>query len=137
MNYSRVMVDLVFEIRRRVPSDFKPSVKLANPELLIELIEHVRSNRDIILHALVRELLAQAGDEWLEQLDAEPDRAVAHESLISKIYRGSVILETAPRHEPRAKRETPAAAPAAASSSAPAAPTRPQRIYRGQIIYDD
>ena len=126
MNYSRPMIDLVYEIRRRIPSELKPSIKLANPELLSELTEFVnKDSKDIVLHALVRELLTPAGEEWISQLDQEDAEEAPR--TISKLYRGSVQLEAAP---------TTSDVPPAGAALGEVSAKKPVRIYRGQIIED-
>lgn len=37
MQYTKPMIDLVYEIRRRVDADMKPNVKMANLDVLTEL----------------------------------------------------------------------------------------------------
>lgn len=120
MNYSRPMIDLVYEIRRRVPSELKPDIKLANPNLLKELTQLVNHNPNIILHALVRELLSLAGEEWIAQLDRE-DKA-DDDSVYANSYRGQTLLHKTTSDESH-KNEADK-------------PHRPVRIYRGQVIAD-
>jgi hypothetical protein len=112
MQYSKPMIELVFEIRRRVPSDLKPGIKLANPELLSELSEYYRSSKDVITKALTKELMALAGEQWLERL--ENRSAAPGPKQITKVYRGQVTLVDAPTKDPD-------------GSSA-------KRVYRGQIV---
>lgn len=121
MNYSRPMIDLVYEIRRRVPSEYKPGVKLANPELLTELTQLVNEHQDIILHALVRELLSLAGEEWISQLDKPPLPTAHTKADTTLAYRGQL-----------------AASPESSQTvvSAETDAHKPVRIYRGQIISD-
>ena len=124
MQYTKPMIELVFEIRRRVPADLKPSVKLANPELLDELVSHHRHSKDVICQTLIKELLQLAGAPWDHALndaqqDAEEAEAAARPRKVTKVYRGQVTLEEAPPKEnPDAPRE------------------RTKRMYRGQEIID-
>lgn len=121
MQYTKPMIQLVFEIRRRVPAELKPSVKLANPELLDELVAHYRRSQDVICQTLIKELLHLAGEPWDHALndakhDAEVADAAARPRQVTKVYRGQVTLEGA-----RTKEDTK---------------PRPKRIYRGQEVLD-
>ncbi|MAN50603.1 MULTISPECIES: hypothetical protein [unclassified Marinimicrobium] len=124
MQYTKPMIELVFEIRRRVPADLKPSVKLANPELLDELVTHHRHSKDVICQTLIKELLQLAGDPWNHALsdaqqDAEEAEAAARPRQVTKVYRGQVTLEEAP---PKDNASTPR--------------ERTKRMYRGQEVID-
>jgi hypothetical protein len=101
MNYSRPMIDLVYEIRRRVPSHLKPDIKLANPELLDILLLIAQETRDAIVQALIKELLALAGSEWIvevkkphsTELTANQQHHHGSDALAKpqRIYRGQII----------------------------------------------
>ena len=125
VNFNKAMIDLVREIRRRAPADAKPGIKLANPELLTEMIPWYRSTNDSVAKALLKELYTLAGDDWLEQLqETKPAVASAPVSgatiekdgkrYITKVYRGQTQLVEVPM--PQA--ETAAT----------------QKIYRGQVV---
>ncbi|MGD8176060.1 hypothetical protein [Marinimicrobium sp. ARAG 43.8] len=121
MQYTKPMIELVFEIRRRVPADVKPSVKLANPELLDELADYHHRCRDVICQTLIKELLQLAGDPWDHALSdakqqAEEAQAAARPRKITKVYRGQVTLEESP---PKNSDEDK---------------SRRKRVYRGQVI---
>ncbi|WP_339617909.1 hypothetical protein [uncultured Gilvimarinus sp.] len=118
MQYSKPMIDLVMEVRRRLPSSLKPSVKLANPDLLSELLQHYPHCRDTITRALIKELMQLAGGPWPAQLEQPNTTPSPH--VQTKVYRGQVSLE-----------ETP---PQAAKAPEPDT-KRPVRVYRGQVIY--
>lgn len=115
MQYTRPMIELVFEIRHRVSADLKPSIKLANPELLDELVEYHGTSRDVICNTLIKELLQLAGPPWDGWLEAE-ERAKTPRQ-VTKVYRGQVSLAEAP---PEAQKKEDA--------------TKPKRIYRGQVL---
>lgn len=124
MQYTKPMIELVFEIRRRVPADLKPSVKLANPELLDELVAHHRRSKDVICQTLIKELLQLAGDPWDHALsdarhEAEAADAAGRPRQVTKVYRGQVTLEEAP---PAKDPDTPK--------------PRTKKMYRGQEIVD-
>lgn len=116
MQYSKPMVDLVYEIRRRVDSAMKPGVKLANPDMLRELAGFYHSNRDTVTKALIKELFFLAGDEWIEMIE---DKEAPLPKQTVKVYRGQVSLVNSPN---------------TSASTADASPPKPHRIYRGQII---
>lgn len=122
MQYTKPMIELVFEIRRRVPADLKPSLKLANPEILDELVAHHRRSKDVICQTLIKELLQLAGDPWDHALsDAQHEAEVAaRPRQVTKVYRGQVTLEEAPPKE-----EDP-----------DHLKKRPKRMYRGQKVVD-
>lgn len=113
MQYTKPMIELVFEIRRRVPSDMKPSVKLANPELLQELATYHRASRDVVTKALTKELMYLAGAPWPDRLESKS--ADTPPKQITKVYRGQVTLVEAPSPD-KAKK------------------AHPNRVYRGQIM---
>lgn len=113
MQYTKPMIELVFEIRRRVPAELKPSVKLANPELFQELATYFHASRDVISQTLIKELLQMAGDPWDSYLEDKARESGPRQ--VTKVYRGQVTLEDAPREEESAKPKT-------------------KRVYRGQVI---
>ena len=117
LKYSKPMIDLVYEIRRRVESDIKPAIKLANPEMLQEVARIYQHSNDIVTKTLIKELLTLAGDTWLQQINtAEP--AVDMPRQTTKVYRGQVsLVETPPL-----------------TTTAQLSPEKPTRIYRGQVV---
>lgn len=72
MQYTKAIVDLIQEARRRAPSEDKPSIKLANPDVLFELLRLYQKSSDAIFKALVKEVFNLAGDPWPERLEAKP-----------------------------------------------------------------
>ena len=121
MQYTKPMIDLVYEIRRRVEPDMKPGVKMANPELLKELADYYQSTKDTIIKTLIKELLSLAGNEWLALVQPAPVATVKTElpppKQVVKVYRGQTILVDAPRPELLAE-----------------APAKPVRMYRGHPV---
>lgn len=114
MEFDRQMIDLVREIRRRSPSETKPGIKLANPELLFELIPVFQKSRDTILKTLVKELFTMAGDGWPERLHS-PSKDT-DKRFITKVYRGQTqLVEVTGQQED-------------------VAPVKPLKIYRGQPV---
>lgn len=121
MQYTKPMIDLVYEIRRRVDSDMKPSVKMANPDMLKELANYHHRTNDTITKTLIKELLFMAGDQWrqlLEPVMAEAPKTPEIPKQVVKVYRGQTILADAPRPQTE---HIPNAAPT--------------RMYRGHPVF--
>ncbi|MFC3149972.1 hypothetical protein ACFOEK_02940 [Litoribrevibacter euphylliae] len=115
MNYTKPMIDLVQEIRRRVPSEHKPDVKLANPELLSELIPIYQKSSDAVLQALLKDLFSKAGGDWMKKLEAGES---TDDKYVTKIYRGQVQL-----------------IPAANKTESQSVDSdRPKKVYRGRVV---
>lgn len=114
MQYTKPMIDLVYEIRRRASADMKPGIKLANPEMLQELAGFYHHCKDTITKALIKELLHLAGDIWPQQI--EQPQSVPNKQ-VTKVYRGQISLVDAKL-----------------IADVPTPASRPQRIYRGQIV---
>lgn len=122
MNFNKQMIDLVREIRRRVPSDDKPGIKLANPELLNELIPVFQLSTDTVTKTLIKELFHVAGGEWPDRLvnksfdvdEGEDENGEPKKKYITKTYRGQTeLVEVKPVMEDK---------------------PQIQRIYRGQLV---
>ncbi len=116
MNYSKAMIDLISEARRRASSDDKPSIKLANPDVLSELNIIYHKSTDTILKAIIKETFHLAGDNWPDKLiePAEEDIETNKPRYITKVYRGQTQL-------------VEVAQPEATSHKS-------KRIYRGQVV---
>ena len=119
MNYTKQMIEITYEIRRRVPSQLKPDIKMANPDLLNYLCKYYHENTDAILSALIKELVFLAGKPWQDKL-RQPE--IKTPKQVTKVYRGQTLLEDAPGSK------TP--------SDSPAPKPKAQRIYRGRVIAD-
>lgn len=133
MNYTKPMIELVYEIRRMVPSELKPSVKMANPELFDELAQHYHSDAKTITKALIKELLHLAGEEWSELLEASQAEEATNKADVkshshsAKMYRGVVSLV-----EKRLANQDNSVKTDVDVGDKPAA--TPKRVYRGQVI---
>ncbi len=124
VNFNKPMIDLVREIRRRVPAQAKPGIKLANPELLDELLPVYRSSSDTVTRTLIKELYSLAGDEWSQRLtapDTDPQGATGDaqpgdgKRYVTQVYRGQTrLVEVAPAEQPE--------------------PVETKRVYRGQVV---
>ncbi len=106
------MIDLVRELRLRVPGEHKPSVKLANPELLNVLIDIYQHSSDNVLKALTRELMTMAGSPWPERLQSNDP---ANKGYQVKVYRGQTQLIENTKQQPAEK-------------------PKPKLIYRGRVV---
>lgn len=128
MQYTKPMIDLVYEIRRRVDADMKPSVKMANPELLKELADYHHQAKDTITKALIKELLFLAGEQWQQLLGPTSSDTPVTSTIpkqVVKVYRGQTILVDAPRVDtPRSELLINDIPPAA----------KPVRMYRGHPV---
>lgn len=132
MQYTKPMVDLVYEIRRRVDAAMKPSVKMANPDVLKELADYHQHSKDTITKALIKELLFMAGSEWaslLEPVVSENTKEIPRQ--VVKVYRGQTVLEDATQDIHTASNAEVVRSELLAS--APATP-KPVRMYRGHPI---
>lgn len=94
MQYTKPMIELVYEIRRRVDADTKPSVKMANPDMLKELAEFHHRTKDTVTKTLIKELLFLAGEEWLALLNPPvlTESVSLQSKQVVKVYRGQTIL---------------------------------------------
>lgn len=111
MQYTRAMIELVYEIRRRVPSDLKPSIKMANPDMFHELATFYHQSKDVICKTLIKELFEQAGEPWTAVLSAHQPELPKQ---TTRVYRGQVTLtDTKPSDDETSK---------------------PKRVYRGRVI---
>ncbi|GAA6152147.1 hypothetical protein [Pseudoteredinibacter isoporae] len=105
MRFNKHMIDLLREIRRRVPSHQKPSIKLANPELIDELFLAYEQSRDSICQLLIREFIEQ-------------NRSLGKPLRENPSTQHGIIMEKEAR-----------AVEATAEKVA-----RPKRVYRGQVV---
>ena len=131
MQYSRPMIDLVMQIRKFVPADLKPDIKLANPELFATLIDYYHQKNCTVTNALIKELLFLAGEEWASQLTSEHQDDVKPAPVKPqsvRVYRGQVqVIDKADNN-------------AVSDTISHASPTKKKaskKIYRGQVIYED
>lgn len=113
MQFTKPMIELVYEIRRFGPSELKPDIKLANPDLFTVLHEHYHREANAVSKALIKELFHLAGSPWPERL---ADKEAAKPAQTVRVYRGQVQLDERATNEPRADE------------------SRKKRVYRGQVI---
>lgn len=110
------MIELVYEIRRFVPSEVKPEVKLANPELFEILRRYYHGTATAVTKALIKELFHLAGGEWPGRLNA---KNAATPGQTVKAYRGQISLEQREENQPARPSENLKTA---------------QKIYRGRVV---
>lgn len=113
MLYSKAIIDLIKEVRRRVPAEDKPSIKLANPNLFYELIPYYHETKDAVLRALIKEVFQLAGEDWKEKLKMS---SLEDNNKSLKVYRGQVSLVD--------------------RLIDPSTKPKPKRMYRGQVVFD-
>lgn len=119
MNYSKAMIDLISESRRRASSEDKPSIKLANPDVLTELNKIYHKSDDTVLKAVIKETFNLAGEGWPEKLVEsviEDDESTQGSRYITKVYRGQTQLIEIPPENYDNKR------------------AKPERLYRGRTV---
>ena len=118
MLYTKAMIDLLKEARRRAPAEDKPAIKLANPDVMTEVQRLYFKSRDVVFKAIVKELFELAGAPWDQALKIPaPTAETAKDGYILKSYRGVTQLleraeqahQTSPEHSKK-------------------------RVYRGQVI---
>ena len=117
MIFTKPMIDLIKEIRKQVPADIKPSIKLANPDIFDEAIVLYHTYNNTILRTLIKELCVRAGSPYSEFLD-QPEENKKRQT--TKVYRGQTQLMPAPSKTDETE-ETDT-------------PTRRAKVYRGIVI---
>lgn len=119
------MIELVREIRRKAPAEKKPGIKLANQDLLDELVPWYQESNDTVVKTLIKELFILAGTEWQEKLitPAQPQGSPEAENVsgpryVTRVYRGQTqLVEVAPK----------------SSETNEASATK--KVYRGQTVH--
>lgn len=113
MQFTKPMIELVYEIRRFGPSELKPDIKLANPELFNVLHDYYHQGANAVNKALIKELFHLAGSPWPERLaNAEANKP----AQTVRVYRGQVQVQD--KLQDTTKTEE----------------NRKKRVYRGQVI---
>lgn len=111
------MIDLAKEIRRRAPSEIKPSIKMANPDLFDELVKVFHNSNDVVLRALIKEICELAGEQWPAALQTQAPK----EKQSVRAYRGLVsVIDKIDIEAPKKKK------PAGEVS---------KKMYRGQVVH--
>ena len=118
MQYTRPMIDLVMQIRKFVPSEFKAEVKLANPELLGLLLNFYHNNKSTVTNALIKELLFLAGPVWSDRLSVQAIEIESPPKQSVRVYRGQTILDDKPIDKDNTVKKAT------------------KKMYRGQVVYE-
>lgn len=137
MQYTKPMIDLVYEIRRRVDANLKPSVKMANPDVLKELAEYHQHTKDNITKTLIKELLFLAGPTWAALLDpikSNAEKSADHPKQVVKVYRGQTTLVDAHTIPTNPAVENGGTVRNELLIKDISPPAKPVRMYRGQPI---
>lgn len=120
MQFTKSMIELVYEIRRLAPADLKPAIKLANPELFAELQNHYHAGANVVSKALTKELFYLAGTPWPARL--ENPTALDNKQTV-RVYRGQI--QTEDRRPLSGSEET---------QKEMKEQQRKKRIYRGRVV---
>lgn len=117
MNYNKAMIDLISEARRRASSEDKPSIKLANPDVLSELNLIFHKSSDSVLKAVIKETFHLAGEGWPEKLivKAAAEQINQGPRYVTKVYRGQTQLVEVAKKDNSIQKKS-------------------QRIYRGIVV---
>lgn len=114
MKFTRPMIDLAKEIRRRAPTEVKASIKMANPELFDELARIYDRSKDTVMKALIKEICSMAEQPWSQKEFPEPqEQKHSVKDYIAQIAQTSLnkIAETETSSE------------------------QPKKIYRGRAVH--
>lgn len=68
MMYTRSMIEHVQQIRKMLPIDMRPHVRLANPDLLDQLSDLYWELQDKLIKEKIEKLMSLAGPAWLDLL---------------------------------------------------------------------
>ena len=120
MQYTKPMIDQVFQIRKAVPDHLRAQIKLANPHLLDILADLYRELHDKLLRDHIKQLMSMAGPTWLSQLENPAVVSRPHDN--QQIYRGQARQQDEPKT-------------ANTSDKSATAPKEKTIIYRGQVIH--
>jgi len=70
MHIDRPMVKLFFDLKRQVPFEMQDQMKLASPQLGVNLVEIYQQSRCPAIRSQIEEFLARAGNQWQSKLSA-------------------------------------------------------------------
>ncbi|MGV6818130.1 MAG: hypothetical protein ACWA44_12775 [Thiotrichales bacterium] len=123
MQHTKSTIDLVNRLRRSAPKAYAHKVKLANEQLLEDLIG-MKDDADDLFLDLLAQLCEYAGSPWPERLKGEVARPDSSDSRRAMFYRGQ-------------RREDGEAPATEQNNLAGKRKTKIKRVYRGQVIYED
>ena len=73
MYFSQQMIEHTIAIRRQVPAEFKPRVKLTSETLFEDLLEYYYEDCPTRVRPLIKALFEAAGDPWASAIIAKSD----------------------------------------------------------------
>lgn len=137
MKYTKSVIALVFEIRKKVPPQFRDNIKLSNPQLDIEFIGLYKTTDDVIVQALIKEVLLQMGSESIGLISPQTSQTNKTQKNKPrkkvKIYRGKEIE----MDNLEASEEPPILKTLASSKvNEDGQRKKAKRIYRGKVVED-
>ncbi len=68
MQYTKTMIDLVFQIRKAAPAPIRSKIKLTNANLPSTLVDIYQVVDEDSLKILIYEFLTHAGTQWVQEL---------------------------------------------------------------------
>lgn len=72
MMYTKSMIEHVQQIRKMVPLEVRPRIRLANPDLLDQLSNLYWELQDSLVNEKIETLMKLAGPAWVDLLHAKP-----------------------------------------------------------------
>lgn len=114
MQYSKLMIEYIFEIRKVAPAPLKSRIKLADPNLLDLLADAYSKLQDRRIKERIEQLMSLAGPAWLSLLHSPGS---APKNYQTKTYRGQANNQPA-QITPRSKTGSK------------------HIIYRGQVVHN-
>jgi hypothetical protein len=108
MQYTKSMIDLIFQIRKAAPAPIRPRIKLSSSSLLVTLTEIYSLIDDQSLRMMIFELMSQAGPEWVRRLRANSSEQQPQQLpvLTQQVASSSNSAQAAPT--PSSDRQEPA-----------------------------
>ena len=147
---TKEMIDIITILRRRINNEFEVPIKLANQDLMSDLVGFYHKSTDQLTKELIHEVLTLAGENWVGKLKSAPKASVTHIELGNAI--NSSNDTQADNAQPSDTQELQGAdvlingikrifdntpeSSSAPNAEVPAAPAKRVRRYRGQIIHD-
>ena len=138
MNFTKPMIEAVFQIRKSAPNDIRPKVKFANPQLFDDLIAYYHTSADNQSRILIRNLFDMAGSDSRRSLEEYKRVQIKSQT---RTYRGAKTTQT----QNPAQTKAPSVSPSQYSqqkshdnnldiSTTETTPSKSVRIYRGRRI---
>lgn len=100
MQYTKTMIDLVFQIRKAAPDPVKSRIKLTSSDLPATLSDVYKLVDDQRLKMLIYEFLTHAGGPWVDGLTArkdgrpaKPEPPMLHEAVVDDEFEAAAALK--------------------------------------------